>query len=148
MNPLPLFAVLLTLAANNGICSEIYRWTDEHGRVHFSESVPESRKHTSRRVDTGNADISEERRREATASLKQAQPTRKSPATGDTLRTEEAPTPKTVKGDEDSCAEQWRRYHESDRCFAPFRLARGGIRPEAFERCQEVAKPNPCQWEK
>lgn len=39
------------------------------------------------------------------------------------------------------CETQQRLYRESQECFAPYRNATGGIKPEAFERCQEVAEP-------
>ena len=33
------------------------------------------------------------------------------------------------------CAELLRRYRESQECFAPYRMANGGLRPEAFQLC-------------
>lgn len=40
-----------------------------------------------------------------------------------------------------TCEEQKRRYAESQACFAPYRLANGGIRPEAYEKCKEAPQP-------
>jgi hypothetical protein len=34
-----------------------------------------------------------------------------------------------------------RRYAQSQACFAPYRLANGAVRPEAFERCREMPDP-------
>jgi hypothetical protein len=39
------------------------------------------------------------------------------------------------------CAALRRRYAQSQACFEPYRLANGGIRPEAFNRCREVPDP-------
>jgi len=39
------------------------------------------------------------------------------------------------------CAALRKRYAESQACFAPYRLANGGIKPEAFKRCREVPDP-------
>ena len=39
------------------------------------------------------------------------------------------------------CAALRKRYAESQACFAPYRLANGGIKPEGFKRCREVPDP-------
>ena len=44
---------------------------------------------------------------------------------------------------EPSCPEAQRRYAESQACFAPYRLANGGIDAEAFRHCQAVKDPSP-----
>ena len=41
------------------------------------------------------------------------------------------------------CAELQRRYLESQACFAPYRLANGGLDAEAFRHCSEVKDPSP-----
>jgi hypothetical protein len=44
--------------------------------------------------------------------------------------------------DENTDCETWQRlYFESIDCFGPYRTVRGGIKPEAFERCNEVPEP-------
>ena len=44
--------------------------------------------------------------------------------------------------DQDTDCETWQRlYFESIDCFGPYRTVRGGIKPEAFERCNEVPEP-------
>lgn len=42
-----------------------------------------------------------------------------------------------------SCPELQRRYLESQACFAPYRLANGGLDREAFRHCQVVKDPSP-----
>jgi len=39
------------------------------------------------------------------------------------------------------CAALRRRYAQSQACFSPYRLANGGIKPEAFKRCREMPDP-------
>ena len=39
------------------------------------------------------------------------------------------------------CAALRKRYAESQACFSPYRLANGGIKPEAFKRCHEMPDP-------
>jgi hypothetical protein len=43
----------------------------------------------------------------------------------------------------DDCAERQRRYLQSQACFAPYRLANGGLDAEAFRHCTEVQDPSP-----
>ena len=46
--------------------------------------------------------------------------------------------------DRRACEEQKKRFMESQACFAKFRLANGGLRPEAFQHCTEVKQPRGC----
>ena len=39
------------------------------------------------------------------------------------------------------CAALRRRYAQSQACFAPYRLANGGIRREAFRHCRNMPDP-------
>jgi hypothetical protein len=39
------------------------------------------------------------------------------------------------------CTVLRKRYAESQACFAPYRLANGGLKPEAYKRCREIADP-------
>lgn len=41
------------------------------------------------------------------------------------------------------CTALRREYARSQACFAPYRLANGGLRPEASKRCREVPNPAP-----
>ena len=41
------------------------------------------------------------------------------------------------------CASLRQEYAKSQACFAPYRLANGGIKPEAAGRCKEVTNPAP-----
>ncbi len=51
--------------------------------------------------------------------------------------------PAQVPNDRTDC-ETWQRlYFESIECFGPYRTVRGGIKPEAFDRCNLVPEPRP-----
>ena len=39
------------------------------------------------------------------------------------------------------CAALRREYARSQACFAPYRLANGGMKPEAYRRCKPVENP-------
>ena len=41
------------------------------------------------------------------------------------------------------CTALRQEYAKSQACFAPYRLANGGLKPEAAARCKEVANPAP-----
>ncbi len=41
------------------------------------------------------------------------------------------------------CAALRQEYAKSQACFAPYRLANGGLKPEAARRCKEVVNPAP-----
>ncbi len=43
------------------------------------------------------------------------------------------------------CKEQWKRYRASQECFAPYRLADGGLKAEAFKHCTVIKQPDFCE---
>lgn len=40
------------------------------------------------------------------------------------------------------CAARLRRYRESQECFAPYRMANGAIKAEAYRHCVELTDPS------
>ena len=68
------------------------------------------------------------------------------PASAASMRrpTESAPPSRPAAGSRSSdCAELQRRYLESQACFAPYRLANGGLDADAFRHCAVVQDPSP-----
>ena len=43
-----------------------------------------------------------------------------------------------------ACERRWHAYAASVACFNTFRVVGGGLKPEAFQQCTEVAQPPPC----
>ncbi len=43
-----------------------------------------------------------------------------------------------------ACEARWHRYLASAACFDQYRVVRGGLKPEAYQRCTEVPQPEPC----
>ena len=39
------------------------------------------------------------------------------------------------------CAMRRKHYAESQACFAPYRVANGSVRPEAYQRCKDMPDP-------
>jgi len=73
-----------------------------------------------------------------------------SPGTPTNVPNEPRPVPAAARGPKPaepapsaSCGELQRRYLESQACFAPNRLANGGMDAEAFRHCTEVQDPSP-----
>ncbi len=75
-------------------------------------------------------------------------------AHGDDMYSAPSPSAATSAGSQNTadvanrkkrCQEEWRKYRESQACFAPYRLADGGIKAEAFKHCTELKQPELCE---
>lgn len=147
MNARLVVLLALGVAHSSLYAVDIYRWVDELGRVHFSDAVPDQYKGTATKTNSRQFELTPEQRREVqeratrdkavTASQKsEPKPLKpKEPSASPT----KASTPESASQD---CATRQRLYRESQECFAPYRLAGGGIKPEAFGRCVEVKDPS------
>lgn len=132
---------------------DIYRWVDEQGRTHLSDVVPERYRDSATRTDARVHELTPEQRREAQARAArdrlQATPPGTSvsvPPTSPTAPTLATPAPPVKRPVErvtasTSCTTWWRLYRESQKCFGPFRTVGGGVKPEAFDHCNEIPSP-------
>lgn len=129
----------------------IYRWTDDEGRTHYSEVVPEKYKKTARPVSPASPGPTPQQQREAQeragrekaraaeingGALKAAPVAPSAPASAPMVK-----RPDRIPDDRTDCATWARLYKESIDCFAPFRTARGSTREEAFAYCTPVNEP-------
>lgn len=137
-------AVLLVCSISFAVAQagEIYKWKDANGKIHYGDSAHEANG-TAKPIDLKNSALSEAQRQEVEARRakeKAVSPNNTAPAAA-------APpsAPVAASGKESACEEAWRKYRESDACFAPYRLVNGGIKAEAFQHCAEVKQPPPCQ---
>lgn len=147
---------VLAFFASMAVGAVIYRWVDEQGRTHVSDSVPEKYRKSAVRIDTESTEVSPERQREAAAraAREKAQAAAMASAPGAAHAPSAAGTaPGAASGPrarrpaqrvtESTDCDTWRRlYYESQECFAPYRTALGGIKAEAYEHCNEVASPD------
>ncbi|MBN8510943.1 MAG: DUF4124 domain-containing protein [Burkholderiales bacterium] len=144
-------ALLVSLPA---LGATVYRWVDEAGKVHYSEVVPERYRGAAKPIDTSANAPTAEQQREALERAQQDK-ARAAAAAADRARlpasaAPAAPAPRPagkrpaqVPNDRTDC-ETWQRlYFESIECFGPYRTVRGGIKPEAFDRCNLVPEPPP-----
>ncbi len=136
---------LCLLAAAAAAQTTVYRWVDDSGRVNYSETVPERYRSVARPITVPDAAPSVEAplAPHATAAGQPAsapQPVARTPPPTPPLKPA-GKRPARVPDQNTDC-ETWQRlYFESIDCFGPYRTVRGGIKPEAFERCNEVPEP-------
>lgn len=139
----------LAVIASVAVGGEIYRWTDETGRVHYGDSVPEPRKSSVRIIRSGDsaADVSPHQAPESRLANDKAMKRDKDAPSGppnlSRAPVDSPPIAKTKTND--SCAEQWRKYLDSMECFGPYKLVNGGVKAEAFQHCVEVKQPAVCE---
>jgi hypothetical protein len=150
-----LAALGYALAAGSPV---IYRWVDNQGKTHFSDTVPHEYKGVAKPVDSKVAAPAAQEQRQATqrlAELKKqlaargaasAASSSVSAASGALASTPPlllAPIKRPTHAPaEDADCETWRRlYQESLDCFGPYTTVGGGIKAEAFEACTLVKEP-------
>ena len=138
-----------------------WRWVDDNGRVHYSDTVPDKFKKTATKVDTTpselNADqkaeakaraererlAAEARAREANARAARNAPAASAPASAAAAAASGPRTAGGIAPPGNDCASQQQAYRASQECFAPFRNVNGSIKTEAYEKCVEVPDPSP-----
>jgi Domain of unknown function (DUF4124) len=129
-----------TTATRKVNTGEIFRWVDSNGKVQYSADVPEDRKSTARKVDTRSNIVSSR----VPASI--ASPT---PAAEPETENDKTPVSQP-KNERERCELAWKKYNESQACFAQYQRGAAGNRgnsvsPEAQEKCQSLAEPAPCR---
>lgn len=148
-------AGLLALAGSGGaMAQDIYRWLDEHGTVNFSDSVPQRYRAVATRVEPRAAlPTTDERlgaQARAWAEIRRAASDRSAATPMDRSPTPSAaPRHAAQVPDARTDCDTWRRlYRESEKCFAPYKTAKGATRAEAFDHCvQMAAPPSRCRAE-
>jgi hypothetical protein len=60
------------------------------------------------------------------------------PSTGTTAAASSGPV---SRGDSAACAALRKQYAQSQVCFGRYRLANGGLKPQAFKHCREIQDP-------
>lgn len=144
---LALLAPLCSLKA-----ADIYRWVDDQGRTHLSDVVPDRYRDSATRTDSRRYELTPEQQHEANERAAQER-LRDPPVNPAASASPAAPTPTAatpaplLKRPAErvtattSCTNWWRLYRESQECFGPFRTVGGGVKPEAFDHCNEIPSP-------
>lgn len=133
-----------------GVAQEIYRWVDDTGRVHISDTVPEQYKSSAKRYDARQFERTEEQRRRAEINSQRAadalrsSPARPVPANPDAASPATAGLPQdtpVLDPETADCDALHQQFKQAQECFTPFRT-RDGIRGgEAFQKCQDIPPP-------
>jgi hypothetical protein len=120
--------------------AEIYRWMDEKGKVHFSDSVPEKYKRSATQTDSRRYELSEAQLREKAQQASRNAVVTQSAGSARPQGKQQAAASEEKQPD---CATLRRQYLESQDCFGRFRNVNGSIKAEAFQHCTEVKDPTP-----
>lgn len=150
-----MIAIAMVLAS--GLCGAagVYRWVDDQGRTHVADAVPERYRATAVRIGASQAQPPAGARSRAGPSVRREREPQvvhagedggMAPDTAEPAPAS-APAPDPA---ETECDRLWRAYFASQECFAPYHIRGGGLRPGAFEHCQQVVSPSyqcgPAQW--
>lgn len=145
--------VLIALGSSPTYGADIYRWVDENGQVHFSDTVPQQYKESVTTIDSRQYELSPEQRKEAEARAARekerfVETTTKQKAAEATASTKSNPKASTAAAKPPAaatdCATLFRRFQESSECYAPFFNANGSMKENAYETCGP-AVPYPAQ---
>lgn len=131
--------VLMALLCNLAAAAEIYRWTDEKGKVHFGDkpNVPPGEV---KRIDTSGANLSESQRREAELRAMRD----RNEATRDLRKPVQGSTASKTQTAKEKCEEEWRRYNEAQACFNRGGRNANGSLKGGVGNCVEVKQPERC----
>lgn len=134
-----LSVVLLVLLCNSAHAAEIYRWTDEKGKVHFGDkpNVPPGE---AKRIDTSGANLSDSQRREAELRAMRD----RNEATRDLRKPVQTSVTGKTQTAREKCEEEWRRYNEAQACFNRGGRNANGSLKGSVGNCVEVRQPERC----
>jgi hypothetical protein len=151
-------ATLAALATTAAHAADIYRWVDDEGRTHMSDTVPDRYRARAQRYDADAFkanDADQKASRERTDRIKRegdamerarAAPAASAPvvigvdgaaqgAAGSGASSSESASPA-------QCQASWDAFSASQACFQRFRNANATVRAEAFQTCgAPVAQP-------
>ncbi|QTD43752.1 DUF4124 domain-containing protein [Ottowia testudinis] len=128
------------LAGASSAQAQIKRWVDERGMVHYGDAAPQARPAG---AVTSVAPTEPLTPAEQAAAAQRLQKYRDQLAEPPQAPASAASSP-AARGlpTGNSCADQWARYNAAYACMDRYRMTRGGIRPEAFDKCPVVAQPS------
>ncbi len=145
-----LWILFVGLQPRHGMAQEIYRWVDDSGRVHISDTVPDQYKSSAKRYDARQFERTEEQKRRAEINNQRAtdvlrsSPGRAAPTQPDATAPVTAGLPQdppVLDPETADCDALHQQFKQAQECFTPFRT-RDGIRGgEAFQKCQDIPPP-------
>lgn len=144
-----LLALALVLASAGAGATPVCRWVDASGKTHVADAVPSAYQSSASCTDSAQFELTPAQQRDAERRTADEQFRARNlgvlPPAGAASGVPRAPRgakrPTETITDTTDCPTWWRIYDESSVCFGPFRNTQGGIRPEAFDHCNEVVSP-------
>jgi hypothetical protein len=144
--------LVTTTLCSTAIAADVYRWIDENGRTQISDQPPPKGSGAATKTPLPMEDVTPERRRAAQdrtakdrAALRRIDDERAARARNSEAAAS-APEPSAAlppRGSTEGCRNSRQDYSASQACFAPYRNATGGLKPEAFAACgPEVLDPS------
>ena len=128
----------------------IHKWVDEKGQTHYGNAIPETYKQKAKPVDIRGIELTDAQREEGEARAAEEKAraeavfTRGPKSSDPAARAPAAPVAVASIENRSRCDLAWKRYRESQACFAPYRNANGSIKAEAFKNCTELQEPVGC----
>jgi hypothetical protein len=135
-----------------GHAADLYEWIDDQGGMHVTDIVPDKYKSRARKIDTRSSEVSPQQRSDAEAraakdkaTLEKAQAEADAAAARvrrDPVSRNPPAAPVAAPKAADDCPTLQRQFKESQDCFASFRRQDGTLKPEAFQKCTDLADPS------
>jgi hypothetical protein len=127
--------------------ADIFKWVDEKGQIHYGQSVPKQYKGSATKIVLEEVEPTDAQRHSAEARAAKDKARAESivtPRAESNKPHSDSPPLQAAAGTDDKesrCAAEKKKYRKSQACFAPYRTANGGLKPEAFQHCVEVKEP-------
>lgn len=129
-------ALLLCLAVAPAQ-AEIFKWVDEKGRTHFGEAPPEKYRKSATTltpVPVNTIKGNELRGPDGGNDYRSNSPAEALP-----------PEVPAAQSEKEQCEARQLTFRKSQECFARYRNANGSLKPEAYQNCENVEQPPPCE---
>jgi hypothetical protein len=144
---LRLLACILAGAVLPGIvpAADLYRWVDDQGTPHVSDRPPPNPPANMTREALPSTRSTPQRQGEAQQRAQRGQePVRAPESDRGKGAVQGGATPVSAPAGSQDCKARWDAYQRSQACFAPYRTADAGMKPEAFAACgPDLADPAP-----
>jgi hypothetical protein len=142
-------AVSMASMASLSHAETVYKWTDDKGRVQYSDAPPPNRPSKVVEIDVREPTDAQRKAAEALVAKDKANlqplPTVSAPSASPAPAAAAASS-QLPPGDQSACRAEWENYRKSTDCFAPFVNVDGSLKPEAFATCRSVPQPRePCR---
>jgi hypothetical protein len=143
---LRLLACILVGAVLPGIvaAADLYRWVDDQGTPHVSDRPPPNPPANMTRESMPAPVTMPPQRADTREPVPAAQGRARTPDHEGSKGTVRPAAPVATPAGSQDCKARWDAYQRSQACFAPYRTADAGMKPEAFAACgPDLADPAP-----